>query len=276
MIRIYPKLEDDLFVGLYHKARRSQWTSADIDWTAPVRLDARQKVALARVLTPVYLGEQAAMLGAASVIPQMANAHETSAQLYLSTFLMDEARHFEALTRLYQHLGHDPIGLREMPDSLRYHHRLRSGDRFDWVWGILISDIFSSLFYQTFARVQPDALFGRISSNVLQDESRHKAFAHYYLRWAMPRLPEERRRGLRQMKDELLQTMQAMHTHLRDDAKALGIDSHEFFARLISHVESHAERIGLTERRGRSDGEGPHDWPGGREEEPGRVATAGG
>ncbi|MBE3591211.1 MAG: hypothetical protein IMW98_10425 [Firmicutes bacterium] len=245
MIRLFPKIEDDLFMGLYHKARLSQWTSADVDWEAPLRLDDRQAKALARILTPVYLGEQAAMLGAAHVVPQLANAHETSAQLYVSTFLMDEARHFETLTRLYRTLGHDPIRLREMPESLRYHHRLVSGDRFDWVWGILISDIFSSLFYQTFARAQPDALFGRISTNILADESRHKAFAHYYLRWSVPRLPEERREGLRQMKEELLQTMKAMYRYLKEDSRALGIDGEEFFARLTSHIETHARRIGL-------------------------------
>ncbi|MBX5475899.1 MAG: long-chain fatty aldehyde decarbonylase [Clostridia bacterium] len=248
MIRLFPKIEDDLFLALYHKARRSQWTSADVDWDAPLRLGDRQARALARILTPVYLGEQAAMLGAARVVPQLADAHETSAQLYVSTFLMDEARHFETLTKLYRTLGHDPIRLREMPESLRYHHRLVTGDRFDWVWGILISDIFSSLFYQTFARAQPDALFGRISTNILTDESRHKAFAHYYLRWAVPRLPEERREGLRQMKEELLQTMKAMYRHLQEDSKALGIDGDEFFERLTSHIETHARRIGIEGR----------------------------
>ena len=58
----------------------------------------------------MYFGEQTAMAGASAILPQLMLARETSAQLYLASFIMDEARHFEALTRLYRALGHDPLG----------------------------------------------------------------------------------------------------------------------------------------------------------------------
>jgi hypothetical protein len=246
MIRIFPKIdEDDLFMRLFHKGVASQWSSEEVDWEAPVGLTPRQAKALTRILTPVYLGEQTAMLGASAVLPQLANAGETAAQLYLSTFLLDEARHFEALTRLYKHLGHDPVGLREIPEMLRYHHRLRQGDRVDWLWGILISDLFAREFYLSFSKVQPEALFGRMSGRILIDESRHQAFAHTYLRRVLPHLSQERRQGLLAMKEELLQTMRDMNRRLADDTAVLAFDGEAFFGDLEAQITAHSRGIGL-------------------------------
>lgn len=258
LISVLPPLEDDLLIRLFHKAARHQWTSADFDWDEPVAFDERQRRAIARLLTPVYLGEQTAMLGAASVMPEVARARQTSAQVYLASFIMDEARHFEALTRLYAHLGHDPVSLREMPEMLRYHHRLRQGDKVDWVWGILISDIFAKHFYNIFAERFPEALFGRMSQKIIVDEGRHQAFAEEYLRRALPALDDDRRRALLRMRDELLQIMQNMYAHLRDDTEALAIDGRRFFEDLSADIDRHIRNVGLLDgaRDGEGDGEG--------------------
>ncbi len=186
------------------------------------------------------------MIGASVVLPQMAMAGETTAQIYLSSFLMDEARHFEVLTRLYQRLGTDPLTIREMPEMLRYHNRLRKGDRIDWVWGILISDIFAKNFYQIFARSQPEALFGSLSGRILRDESRHQAFAEHYLKTALPTLDVDRRKGLVKMKDDLMGIMDNMYDHLMDDANRLNIDGRVFLDELRAEIEHKADRIGLT------------------------------
>lgn len=253
MIRIFPKLdENDLYLRLFRKAIASQWSSDDVDWEAPVGLTPRQARALTRVLTPVYLGEQTAMNGAATTLPSIVAAGETSAQLYLSTFLLDEARHFETLTQLYNRLQHHPVELRELPEMLRYHHRLRQGDRYDWLWGILISDLFAREFYLSFAKVQPKALFGQMSRRILVDESRHQAFAHAYLKNALPKLSQERRRAMLDMRDELMRTMRAMNQHLRDDAEVLGIEGDAFFRDLEEQIEAHSQGIGL-----RGDGRPP-------------------
>src|SRR3954453_9530786 len=94
--RILPDLRDDLLVELFHKGARATWTSRDLDFLTPLRLSERQRQALARLLTPIYFGEQTAMAGASAILPQLMQARETSAQLYLASFIMDEARHFEA------------------------------------------------------------------------------------------------------------------------------------------------------------------------------------
>lgn len=239
-------MDDDLLLNLFHKAAKVQWTSRDLDWGTSLQMTPRQNQALARMLTPVYLGEQTAMNGAAGILPQVMDAGETTAQLYLASFIMDEARHFEALTRLYRKLEHHPVGLRELPEMLRYHHRLRQGDRVDWVWGILISDLFAKHFYRWFAEAQAEALFGRMAAKILVDESRHQAFAEHYLRRNIPKMDAARRQSLIEMRDELYRVMHAMNDRLRADCDALNFDGDVFLGRLWEDLESFSRRIGLS------------------------------
>lgn len=246
MLRLFPDYDrNDLVSRLFRKAVSHQWSPDELDWQAPAGLTQRQMQALTNLLTPVYLGEQAAMNGAARVLPDLITHGETAAQLYLSTFLLDEARHFDVLTRLYRDFGQHPLPLRRLPEMLKYHHRLMAGDRVDWLWGILVSDVFARDFYLAFARVQPEALFGRMSVRILQDESRHQAFAHTYLKNAVPQLSAARRQRLVDMKDELLEIMAAMNGRLGTDAEVLGIDGDAFLRTLSAQVQAHAVAIGL-------------------------------
>jgi hypothetical protein len=248
--RVFPDLSDDLLLNLFHKGAKAQWTSRDLDWGAKTGLTSRQKLALARLLTPVYFGEQTAMAGAGSILPQVMAAGETTAQLYLASFIMDEARHFETLTRLYRSLGHDPLGLREIPELLRYHHRIRQGDRADWVWGILFSDVIAKHFYRAFGVNQTpgDPLFGGLSTRILQDESRHLAFAEHYLRRNVATMEPARRRALIDMRDDLFRILRAMTERVRGDAAAFEIDSDEYLGWVWSDVETFGTRIGLQDR----------------------------
>lgn len=246
LLRLFPEYDRDDLVGrLFRKAVAHQWSADDLDWSLPSGFTPEQARALTALLTPVYLGEQAAMNGAARVLPELIAAGETGAQLYLATFLLDEARHFDVLTQLYRDFGQRPLPLRRIPEMLRYHHRLMQGDRLDWLWGILVSDVFARDFYLAFARIQRGALFGRMSARILQDESRHQAFAHTYLRHAVPQLGPERRQALVDMKDQLLETMAGMNRRLAADADVLGIDGEAFLRTLSAQVEAHAAAIGL-------------------------------
>ncbi len=247
MLKIFPQFEEDQLIRLFHKGVKAQWTVSDVEWEQPLMMGEEQARALAHMLTPVYLGEQSAMIGASVVLPQMAMAGETTSQIYLSSFLMDEARHFEVLTQLYKRLEENPLNLRQMPAMLRYHNRLRKGDRIDWVWGILISDVFAKNFYQIFSRSQPEALFGNLSGRILRDESRHQAFAEYYLKHAVPGLEPDRLQALVKMKDDLLATMDNMYDHLLEDAKHLDIDGRKFLDDLREEIEHKSKRIGLTD-----------------------------
>src|SRR5262249_15853086 len=246
MLRVFPDLEDDLFMELFHKGARAQWTSRDLDWAPSLRLDARQREALARLLTPVYFGERTAMAGASAIVPQLMYAGETTAQLFLSSFVMDEARHFEALTRLYRKLGCDPLGLRQMPDLLRYYHRISQGDRIDWVWGILFNDVNAKHIFRLLGKLDHDPLFERLSTLILRDESRHLAFAERYLRRNLARTVPARRRALLDMRDDLFRTVQTMINQVRTDTAVLGVDADGYLADVWADVEMFGNRIGLT------------------------------
>jgi Long-chain fatty aldehyde decarbonylase len=245
--RVFPDLEDDLLLHLFHKGARAQWTSRDLEYAQPQRLSAQQRQALARLLTPVYFGEQTAMVGASGVLPQLMRERETTAQLYLASFIMDEARHFEALTRLYRSLEYDPLGLRDIPELLLYHHRLRQGDRADWVWGILISDVIAKHFYRSFGPVQSDPLWSGLSKRILRDESRHLAFAEHYLRRNVPRMELARRQAMLHMRDDLFRLLEAMTERVRADAAVLEVDADDYLDRVRTDVESFAARVGLTD-----------------------------
>jgi len=248
--RIFPDLTDDLLLNLFHQGAQVQWTSRSLDWNTPLQLSDRQRLALARLLTPVYFGEQSAMAGASSMLPSVMAAGETTAQLYLATFIMDEARHFETLTRLYRSLGHDPLHIRDMPELLRYYHRLRQGDRMDWVWGILISDIIGKHFYRALGPQQatPDPFFGALTVRILRDESRHLAFAEHYLKRNLPALAPERRRMMVEMRDELMRLLESMTRRVRDDALAFDVEIDDFLGDVGGEIDTVARRVGMLER----------------------------
>jgi hypothetical protein len=243
--RVFPDLSDDLLLNLFYKGARAQWTSRDLDWSPRSSLSERQRLALARLLTPVYFGEQTAMAGASAILPKVMAAGETTAQLYLASFIMDEARHFETLTRLYAALGHAPMGIREIPELLRYHHRIRQGDRADWVWGILFSDVIAKHFYRSFGLGGRDPVFGGMSTRILQDESRHLAFAEHYLRRSVARMDTSRRRSMIAMRDDLFRILTAMTERVRADAAALEVDADEYLGAVWADVETFGKRIGL-------------------------------
>jgi hypothetical protein len=174
-------------------------------------------------------------------------AGETTAQLYLASFIMDEARHFEALTQLYRTLGHEPLGIRDMPELLRYYHRLRQGDRVDWVWGILISDIIGKNFYRGLGpnQAQPDPVFGDLSSRILRDESRHLAFAEHYLKRNLPSLQRERHRALVDMRDDLFRLLETMTERVRADVAAFDVEVEDFLGGVWTDIDTVTKRIGL-------------------------------
>ena len=245
--RVFPDLPDDLLVNLFHRSAKAQWTSRDLDWESPVAMSERQRTALAHLLTPIYFGEQTAMAGAGNMMPQLLRAGETTAALYVSTFMMDEARHFEALTRLYRQLGVVPTRLRRIPELLRYYHRIRQGDRADWVWGILFSDVNAKHFYRAFGVAQADPLFGEMSKQILLDESRHLAFADSYLRRNVPLMEPARRRALLDMRDELFRLLSAMTDRVRADGAEFEVDGDRYLAGVWADIEKFGRRIGLPD-----------------------------
>jgi len=247
VIRVFPHIEDAKLMSLYHKGVEGQWSSAQLNWEYPLGLDRQEQQALGHVLTPIYLGEQTAMVGASSVIPQFFSAHQTEAQLYLATFLLDEARHFETLTRFYHKINQRPLEVRDLKVIFRYQARLfKSRDKVEWLWGILVSDIFARHFYGIIAKAHPGSLFAHIAGRILTDEARHLAFAELYLKAALARSPELKPVFLK-MRDELLVLVREIYLGVKEKAMFIGLDENLLFGGVTEDIEKKVQRLEMAD-----------------------------
>jgi hypothetical protein len=137
-----------------------------------------------------------------------------------------------------------------MPELLRYYHRLRQGDRVDWVWGILISDVIGKHFYRELGPKQPapDPFLSGLTTRILKDESRHLAFAEHYLKRNLPRVLPERRRAMVEMRDELLRLLGSMTERVRADALAFDVEIEDFLGGVADELDNVSKRVGLLDR----------------------------
>jgi hypothetical protein len=246
MLRVHPDLSDDRLLNLFERGVERQWSSSLLDWSQDEHWDARDLEALGGLLTPVYLGEQTAMLGVSTVLQKLMMQHETEGALYLSSMGLDEARHFKNLHRFYERSGIKPWPTRRLPEMWHYHTRLmKSGDPVDWLWGILISDLFARLFYGRLRDQYPDHVIGRLARRTLVDEARHQAFADIYLTPRLTTIGAERRAELFSLRDDLFRTMEALTHRLAGPLNDLGWSGKAFLDELWQDTEEWAERIHL-------------------------------
>lgn len=248
MIQIDPDLDDEGLLTLFEKGVHGQWGSDAIDWGGAERLSASVRSALGDVLTPVYLGEQTAMIGVSTVLPMVLQHGPAEAGLYLASMGLDEARHFRNLNRLYRLIKTDPISRRRLPEMWRYHARLLSRrDPVEWVWGILISDLFAKEFYGGLFERFPDTLIGRLARRTLQDEARHQAFSDRYLTRVLPSTDAAGRGALLSMRDDLFRVMEALAVRLADPMEDLEWSPNAFLESLWAATERWALRLGVTD-----------------------------
>src|SRR3954464_1695284 len=108
-------MSDERSVPPFTKGGKGQWAADTFDWSTDVGMDKFERTSLARLLTPVYAGEETALAGAAGVILELLGAPANAGQgLFLAAFALDEARHFEILRRLYNKIERRPLEIREL------------------------------------------------------------------------------------------------------------------------------------------------------------------
>lgn len=247
MIHVDPTMDDDEFLRLFEKGIGAQWGSDQIDWGLTEGLPEATKQALGQLITPVYLGEQTAMLGVAAVLPMILTSGQAEAALYLSSMGLDEARHFRNLNHLYRALDVEPLPGRRLPEMWRYHARLlQKRDPVQWVFGILISDLFAKTFYGGFAARFPDTVVGRLSHRTLQDEARHQAFSDRYLNRLLPTMDETAKNELLVLRDDLFRIMERLGERLRGSMEVLDWSPEAFLTELWEDTERWVKRLGLV------------------------------
>lgn len=248
MIRVNPELTDEQLLRLFDKGTLGQWTPDAIDWGDADRITPEKRHAIAQVLTPVYLGEQTAMYGISAVLPDMLSHGHHEEALYLSSMGLDEGRHFRNLYKLYDIFHEEPASRHRIPEMFHYHARLLSHrDSTEWIWGILISDLFAKHFYGGLNARFPDTLIGRLARRTLRDEARHQAFSERYLEKRLPTMDETHKTQLLALRDDLFRIMEAIGQRLKEPMLTLAWDPATFLEELYTDTQKWVQRLYLSQ-----------------------------
>ena len=161
---------------LIERAKRRQWNAAtDIPWADGRGVGIELERALADVLTWMLQQEYAAWYVPAKFLGRIHPAY-TEVGLFLSTQVMDEARHVEVfLKRLYL----NGVGLREVAASTESSIKglLMQEDfaRASFLLHVLGEGTFKDLFH-LLIEIAPDEATRQIMVRALEDEARHVAY----------------------------------------------------------------------------------------------------
>src|SRR5476651_1618379 len=139
--KVLPDLSRKRHMSLWHKSLRAQWSAEDINWSVPHRLTSdKTKDSLARILTPILMGEQSALYSVSALIPILGQNSEVESQFYLTTWAVDEARHTELFTRFYNRIGREPLPIRRFPTGYIFKTTIVSKEPAEWLAGVLVSE----------------------------------------------------------------------------------------------------------------------------------------
>lgn len=162
-------------VELYEKAKAEQWNaSTDIPWSSLPKLPEETEKAISQLMTFLAENEYIALYLPAKFLPRI-NPHFNEVLLFLSSQLVDEARHIEVFTRRAL------VGAGPQYISAGTQHALKSLLQMDdyvkakFLLNILGEGTFEDLF--TFLlEIVPDPVTREIVKLAKRDEARHVAY----------------------------------------------------------------------------------------------------
>ncbi len=248
--KVLPDLSKRRHMSLWHKALRAQWSADDLNWSAPLRMTSDKTLSgLARMLTPILMGEQSALYSVSGLIPILGQNSEVESQMYLTTWAVDEARHTELFTLFYRRIGREPLPIRRFPSGYLFQSSIVSQEPAEWLAGVLVSECLAKLAMEEFKRLDLDPVLSEISRGILEDEARHLAFNHIYLE---DRFSQYFRKGLKEGEDfgeklrgrlsKVLASVPAIFDTLDADFKELGMDRHWLFEKLSEDAMNRLNR----------------------------------
>jgi len=238
LYKVLPDLSKKRHMKIWHKALRSQWSAADLDWQTPHRITSRRfKDQLGRLLTPILMGEQAALYSVSGLIPILGQRAEVESQLYLTTWAVDEGRHTELFTRFYHRIDREPMSIRHFPAGYLFQSYIVSKEPAEWLAGVLVSEVLAKLVLEEFKRLDLDPLLSDIADGILKDEARHLGFNHIYLEDHFSDLfiegAEEEGRAysvkLQQRIEHVLEGVLPMFDGLTEEMAEIGIDKEKLY-----------------------------------------------
>ena len=259
--KVLPDLDKERQMKIWHKALRSQWSATDLNWDTPQRLTSSHlKDQLGRLLTPVLMGEQAALYSVSGLIPILGKMSEVESQFYLTTWAVDEARHTELFTLYYKRLDRQPMPIRRFPAGYLFQSQIVAEEPAEWLSGVLVSEVMAKKLMEEFRRLDLDPVLSDISDGILLDEARHLGFNHIYLEDRFSDLHLHAEDQGRAFADQLHRRLDSVLAHLKPVLDALaqelsdvGIDRIEIFEKVGAEAR---QRLDKSIRAGRRRAEG--------------------
>jgi hypothetical protein len=254
--KVLPDLKREKHMAIWHKALKSQWSAEDIKWDRPQRItEDRLKDQLARILTPILMGEQAALYSVSGLIPILGHNAEVESQFYLTTWAVDEARHTELLSRYYGRLDREPLPIRRFQSGYLFQSQIVSSEPSEWLAGVLVSEVLAKLVLEEFVRLDIDPVLSDICHGILEDEARHLGFNQIYMEDRFRELFSEENGNASAAHDRLRTRLQHVLDHVppmfdavEDELRDVGIDRISVFERLT--IDAH-RRLDRSIERGR-------------------------
>jgi hypothetical protein len=247
-MRLYKTLPDltrRRQLAVWHKALRARWSPEEVNWRAPLDAGRVDRDRLARVLSPVLMGEQAGLYSITTIIQVLGRTSEVEGQFFLTTMAVDEAKHTELLTRYYHRLEREPLSIRRLPSGYLFQSQISSNDPIEWLTGSLVSEVLAKNALEALRPAVRDPVFGNLCDRILEDETRHLGFNHVFL---ADRFQEARRAGRRDVDETVERLAGRLRTVLdlvppilRDldaEIRGLGIDPEAFLAGLRVECEA--------------------------------------
>lgn len=255
IFKVLPDLAKSKHLALFHHAARGQWGADEIAWDRPPRIGrAHLRRQLARVLTPILMGEQSAFHSLSTIIPILGREMEVESQMFLTSMAMDEARHTELFARVYHRLGEEPISLRRFPSGYLFQSAILSEDPGEWIVGSLVSEVLAKRVLEELRDLDLDPVLSELCGRVLVDEARHLAFNHAFLSDRLGHLlgqqadsgqvassGQDRMAALRSRQEGVLAHVPAMFEALEVELKDCGFDTaavlHDVFEQARRRLE---------------------------------------
>lgn len=175
--KLIPRLEKQRMLRLWHQAQEDQWSARAIPWDAPLFIQKDvSRDRMARILTPVLMSEQSAFNSAAALLPILGERGQDEAQYYMTTWIVDEARHAELFLRMIDRFEREPLSPRKQPAAYYFQAKVRSNEVVEFLAGLLVSEVMAKKAMTEFLRLDLDTALSQICERILNDEARHLGF----------------------------------------------------------------------------------------------------
>ncbi len=265
---------------LWEKAKRlGVWNPADIDFSTDredwQRLSEREREALLRQGALFLAGEESVTLDLLPLILTLAREGRIEEEMYLTSFLWEEAKHVDAFRRFFDEVPrehgdlnrfHGPvyqqIFQRELPDAM---NRLLTDPspeaqvRASVTYNMVIEGVLAETGYYGYHKTLTDngILPGlqQLIGYVKRDESRHLAFAVYFLSRLMAEHGDAAWNALEQHMNELLPVAlglvnETFDVYAEGEEIPFGVERDDFLTYATTQFQKRFDRISRS--RGKS------------------------